>query len=218
MVDDDKKNSPIDPKSSEKVIAETLGKLSLEEREKSYEDVHGVSHPIPETPDFVQESLRDMQSKLEMIEPKEAYERAKIMSEEYVMNEAFRIGFLRAEVFDANGAAHRMVRHFEIKSELFGNDKLVEPILQTDLPEPVQRLLAAGSLQLLPSRDSLGRIVLTSIPACHESMMLGDYYVSFRHRIPTFHIDQTHNLNAFFVFLPHTGASPLVYVAMYSCR
>ena len=114
-----------------------------------------------------------------MIQPRIAYDKAKLMSEEYVMDEAFRISFLRAEEFDADKAALRMCRHFETKSNLFGDDKLVRTITQADLPDDARQFLQEGSIQLLGSRDSLGRIVLAVIPSILTSRYLGDSYVHF---------------------------------------
>jgi hypothetical protein len=37
-----------------KLVAKELGKLSLQEREKVFEDVHGVSSPVPESLELIE--------------------------------------------------------------------------------------------------------------------------------------------------------------------
>eukprot|EP00980_Cylindrotheca_fusiformis_P009966 scaffold2202_cov87-Cylindrotheca_fusiformis.AAC.2 len=153
--------------SCDQVIADELGKLSLREREKAYEDVHGISNPVEETPDLVESSLHDMEAELARIAKKPAYDIASQLSPTFVSDRKFRLGFLRAEMFDVHKAAVRMTKYFELKLELFGKDKLAKIIEWDDLESPTQKAVARGSLSILPSRDALGRAVIVSIPACH---------------------------------------------------
>jgi hypothetical protein len=153
--------------SPEKVIAEELGKLTLHERGKAYEDVHGISIPVVETPELVEEYLRGMELELSRIPNKPAFDLAILLSEPFVMDRKFRLGFLRAQAFDVRLAASRMARYFETKLELFGQEKLVKTIMLEDLDIETQKAVARGSLTILPTRDTLGRAVLVSLPAFH---------------------------------------------------
>jgi hypothetical protein len=153
--------------SAEKVIAEELGKLTLDEREKAYEDVHGISTPVVETPELVEEYLRGMELELSRIPNKPAFDLAILLSEPFVMDRKFRLGFLRAQAFDVRLAASRMARYFETKLELFGQEKLVKTIMLEDLDIETQKAVARGSLSILPTKDTLGRPVLVSLPAFH---------------------------------------------------
>jgi hypothetical protein len=153
--------------SAEKVIAEELGKLTLDEREKAYEDVHGISTPVVETPELVEEYLRGMEFELSRIPNKHAFDLAMLLSEPFVTDRKFRLGFLRAESFNVRKAAGRMARYFETKLELFGQEKLVKTIMLEDLDIETQKAVARGSLTILPTRDTLGRAVLVSLPAFH---------------------------------------------------
>jgi hypothetical protein len=153
--------------SAEKVIAEELGKLTLHEREKAYEDVHGISIPVVETPELVEAYLRGMELELSQIPNKPAFDLAMLLSEPFVTDRKFRLGFLRAESFDVRKAAVRMARYFETKLELFGKEKLVRTIILEDLDIATQEAVTRGSLTILPTKDTLGRAVLVTVPAFH---------------------------------------------------
>lgn len=105
---------------SDKLIAEELGKLSLEEREKVYEDVHGVSHLVEETPELIEESLELMEIEIHSIRQKDAYDQAKLLSNGFVTNRKFLLGFLRAESFNAKKAAARFTKYFKCKLKCLG--------------------------------------------------------------------------------------------------
>ncbi len=87
-----------------------------------------------EPDDLVEEALKDLDDEIKKIpsDQKRALEKAMQMSKDYISRN-FRLKFLRAEKFDAHLAAVRMALHFEEKLELFGEDKLVREIIQSDL-------------------------------------------------------------------------------------
>jgi hypothetical protein len=150
-----------------KVIADEMTKLSLQEREKAYEDIHGVSDIKLESPTLIADTLKDLNIELDLIKNKVAYDRAKELSENFVSDKKFRLGFLRAESFNASEAAARMVRYFEEKFELFGPGKLVKHIKLEDLNKEAVTALENGSLQVLTNRDSLGRAVVVALKEFH---------------------------------------------------
>eukprot|EP00985_Skeletonema_marinoi_P017738 scaffold9803_cov72-Skeletonema_marinoi.AAC.1 len=89
-----------------------------------------------EPDDLVGKALKDLDDEIEKLpsDQKGALVKAMQMSKDYVSSN-FRLKFLRAEKFDAHLAAERMALHFEEKLELFGEEKLVREIIQSDLDE-----------------------------------------------------------------------------------
>jgi hypothetical protein len=66
---------------------------------------------------------------------------------------------LRADDYDPYKAALRLVRHFESKLNLFGEELLCKDITQDDLDEETLKCLYSGWIQDLPVRDMAGRVV-----------------------------------------------------------
>lgn len=93
-----------------------------------------------------------------------AYLEALKQNETYVRNDAFRLGFLRAEEFDPQKAATRMVRFFEEKLALFPSDKLTKDIRMDDLDEGDLNYLKCGVFQLVPLKDRSGRHIIMTLP------------------------------------------------------
>lgn len=114
-----------------------------------------------EPDDLVEEALKDLVDEIEKIpsDQKRALEKAIQMSKDYVSRN-FRLKFLRAEKFDAHLAAVRMALHFEEKLELFGEDKLVREIIQSDLDEDDMASLSSGYIQVLNALDMGERKVI----------------------------------------------------------
>eukprot|EP00980_Cylindrotheca_fusiformis_P030810 scaffold25454_cov127-Cylindrotheca_fusiformis.AAC.1 len=152
----------MDKYSSEKLIAEELSKLTLQEREKAYEDVHGVSNLVEESPELIEKCLLELQCQLDLNENSFAYNLAKRLSEKYVSNQKLQLQFLRATLFDPKRAALRMVRYFDMKLELFGAENLAKTISFEDLGEDAMNAVRQGPIQVLPSRDNQGRVVMVS--------------------------------------------------------
>ena len=107
-----------------------------------------------EPDDMVEKALKDLDDEIVKLpfDQKRALEMAIKLSNEYV-GYNFRLKFLRAEKFDAHLAAVRMALHFEEKLELFGEEKLVREILQSDLDDDDMASLTSGYLQVLNSLD-----------------------------------------------------------------
>jgi hypothetical protein len=153
--------SEISPDQVDSLVAKQMASLSMEDREKVYYDVHGVSEEVKETPEMVTLSLLQLELELQnpQLQHKDAYEAAKSMNPTFVENPEFRLRFLRADSFDVPKAALRLARHFEIKLELFGIDKLARDIQQDDLDKETIDALYSGYSQTMPLRDRAGRLV-----------------------------------------------------------
>ena len=152
------------PNETDSLIAKQLASLSMRDREQVYYDLHGVTDEIKETPELIEESLNQLEVALDNIKEKIAYHTAKSRNNDYVMNRNFRLKFLRAERFDSKAAALRLVKHFEVKLELFGKEMLCKDIVQDDLDEATLKELYIGYHQILPSRDRAGRLVFVYFP------------------------------------------------------
>ena len=165
------------------LLAKELNKLTMEEREQVYYDVHGVANDIEETPEMIQQKLSELQAEIDQIALKTAYEKALAEKPDYVHDETFRLMFLRAESFQAGPAAERLVRFLETKLKLFGNKLLAKPIRIQDLEKKDdQAVLKCGMIQMLPLPDRAGRPVLvwTTMLRCGtEVNRVSIYYLLF---------------------------------------
>jgi hypothetical protein len=168
-MEEDKGIPPADDHASlthdaDALLAKELSSLTMEEREKSYYDIHGVSDVIDESPEFVAEKLAQMDEELAQIADKDACLQAASQNKDYVTSRQLGLKFLRAECFDPKLAAERLVRFFQEKLNLFGAEKLTKDIKLSDLDEDDIRCLNAGIGQILPLRDRAGRSILAWIP------------------------------------------------------
>eukprot|EP00980_Cylindrotheca_fusiformis_P022399 scaffold9277_cov130-Cylindrotheca_fusiformis.AAC.4 len=164
------------------ILAAEMEKLSLKEREKVYEDVHGVSNAVEETPELIAGCLEQLDREICSIKEKDAYNQAKCQSFTSVTNPQLRLAFLRYSLFDPKMAAWHLVQHFSNKLEMFGPEKLVKSrITLQDIGEAAKRVLEIGGIQMLPSRDSNGRAVVVYAPSVLEPAM--DAYDGL---VPTF--------------------------------
>jgi hypothetical protein len=149
-----------EPADMDKVLAQEVHNLSLEERNRVYEDVHGVAEPLEEDPKLVAQRLSEFDLKLSTIRNKPAYDFALQQSPEYVNDRKFHLMFLRSTELDANEAAQKFVNHFDFKMELFGREKLAQNITLGDLDEKGLKYLRSGEIQILPATDRIGRPIL----------------------------------------------------------
>ena len=155
-----------DPPSLDAVLANELNELSLEQREKVYYDVHGVSEALEETMECIRKSLQEIDTEISKIHPKAAYDRANEQTENpgYVNDPKFLLKFLRADNFNCKRAAERVVRFLDEKLRLFGPAKLAKELHINDMDEENRKCLESGVIQILPSRDRAGRAIATWMP------------------------------------------------------
>ena len=86
---------------------------------------------------------------------------------EYVNNRRFKVMFLRADRFNPQAAAKRILAHFEYKLELFGIDKLHLDLTMDDLSEEEREIYQRDeSFRFLPldTKDHAGRNILFDRP------------------------------------------------------
>ena len=161
-------DSAASTKLVDSVLAKEFNMLSVQERSKTYEELHGVNDCVEETPVFLHNSLRQLDEALMRIEDKPAYETAVLQNKAYVTNPTFRLMFLRADGFHPEKAATRMVAFFEGKLQYFGESLLTKRIQFSDLHDDIQACVKAGHMQLLPSRDRSDRPVFTYLNSCKD--------------------------------------------------
>jgi hypothetical protein len=145
------------------LLAKEFSKLSVQERSKTYEELHGVDECVEETPAFVESCLQKLDEEISKIRRKSAYELAQQQNKEYVTNPKFRIMFLRASGFHPEKAAHWLVDYFEGILKYFGESLLTKRIQYSDLDRDGQAYVKYGHSQMLPARDRSGRVVLAGI-------------------------------------------------------
>ncbi|CAB9517664.1 Transfer protein [Seminavis robusta] len=158
----------------DRLLADEIEKLSLEEKELNTFDLFGMAQETKD-PENMDELLKELELEIRKIPRRKAYEKAKYLNEEYVMDRDFRLKFLRSDDFDVQSSAQRIVQHFEVKLELFGDGPaLARNVLMSDLSEDDMKALKTGAWQLLPERDAAGRLVLVICPGFRDSSIAMD--------------------------------------------
>ena len=146
------------------LLALDLNKISTKEREEVYEDLHGVSSLVDESPELVASRLAELEPEIAKIRCRDAYIAATSKDSSYTSSRALRLKFLRSESFESKRAAARLVGFFEKKLEIFGPDSLARDLLISDLDDDDKICLQSGLLTLVPEKDMAGRAIMTWIP------------------------------------------------------
>jgi hypothetical protein len=137
-----------------------MNTLSIQEREHAYEDMHGVSAMVQETPELIAKTLFKMEQCLQKIHHKPAYDLAIDIEPDYVRDPKLGLMFLRADRFDPELAAKRLTRFMDTKLKIFGREKLCQwHIGLEDLDDDARFMVESGLCQVLPKRDSRGRVI-----------------------------------------------------------
>jgi hypothetical protein len=151
----------------DRALAQQMNALSVNEREQQYEQVHGVSRIIDESPAMVATALIDFHQLVMSISAKPWYDHALTLNRPYIEGTKFRLMFLRAEIFNVARAVTRMLLFLEKKSKFFGAHTLGRPLQLDDLDDEALKVLRSGDFQILPSRDRAGRPILFQVsPHC----------------------------------------------------
>jgi hypothetical protein len=164
----------------EKLWAKELYEMDAREREDIANEIHGVqsSRAIQETPEFISEGVQSLRDFIDQtIEAnldtgksfvpavtREAYKRflASELKEggnkvPYIHTQNFLLKFLRACHFDIENTGQRYFRYLDLIHDLFGDIAFKRPLMLMDLTSREMRYLKKGQMQLLPSRDRVGR-------------------------------------------------------------
>jgi hypothetical protein len=143
-------------------LAREMNELSVQEREKVFDDMHGVAETLEETQQLLTESLDGLDKALAKLPRtiRKAFDRAMFLRPELENGSSFKLQFLRAECFNIDLASKRMANFFTQKLKYFGEDKLVKNISLEDLQEREVDILKSGSFIKLPQRDPTGRPIV----------------------------------------------------------
>jgi hypothetical protein len=151
----------LDPKTVDLMLAQELHQLSFTDRLKAQEELHCIGTvAVEETPEMINSALKKLELEIQSIPLKPAYDEGLRVNGQYIHDREFRLRFLRAELFDAQKAAVRFIRHLEVLLELFGTVALMRPLRISDFGKKEMDLIKAGYVQFLPSRDRAGRLVM----------------------------------------------------------
>ena len=147
------------------MTAKELNAMSVQDREKLFEEVNGIPTTIREEPDFVNECLARLQEEIGRVKlDRSAYDLAFQMRPQLLKDRTFLLMFLRADCFDVGKAARRVIKHFDAKRLLFGESKLVKSITFDDLDGDDQETLLRGAWEVLRYKDQAGRRILFNLP------------------------------------------------------
>lgn len=144
-----------------------LRQLEPEEREMVWADLSGnkkiskfqAALQQEEDPELFSKFLEEINLELGNISDKQAFEMAQQESPSYTDCPFFRAMFLRAARFDVKAAATLIVRYFEDKRRLFGEESLGRDISLIDLNQDDRDTLASGCCQFLSEPDRGGRSI-----------------------------------------------------------
>ena len=157
-----------------------LNSLSTAERGQVWADMFGTSferngdtgskyevyeaNPDDET---IEASLEMLRTELSLLadntlpENRAAYEQALELSPDYVTNKQFQLSFLYADKFNVKAACKRLIGHFQVKRELFGESKLGRDITLDDLsPKELEIYRKGEFVRFLPTMDSANRPIV----------------------------------------------------------
>ena len=154
-------------------LAKEMNALSVEERERVYEDVHGVvssSSNKEESFEFIQKLVEEMDVHIQQQSKskRKAYERAIFFKPTIKKDLKLKLLWLRACEYDSEKAALRILKHFKDKLELFGEARLVKDITLSDLSEDDMEVFSRGFTLELPHKDQVGRPILTFDPTRYD--------------------------------------------------
>ena len=185
-------------KTAPQTIANALQSLPLEQREQVVRDLYGIEkeeakwtatiqhvHGYPvttpemeEDESFLDQKLVEMEQELTRIKTQNrwtlnlaALELAEQQNLEFTRGRLLRLKFLRCDRFHVAKAVRRMIRYFDWKLELYGQDAFAREITMNDLTKEDQVMLKKGYVQRLPVRDRAGRPIICS-------MLVGQTYDS----------------------------------------
>jgi hypothetical protein len=157
--------SHLDQDFAERVLSKEMEMMSMVEHEKIVFDIHGIARVGLDDPTDVELKLEQVDLGIQKIKRKPAYDRAKYWDITYVEDRSLRLLFLRCDHYRSNVAAQRIVRHFQIKQELFGDGLiLARDVVLSDLQPEDMRALESGFVQVLPTRDAAGRSIVSIAP------------------------------------------------------
>lgn len=153
--------TPEEVNQVEELLEREFGQMSLTEQDQILFDVHGIPQSLDDDPLSIEEALMMIGNEMKCLGNSNALGKAMYINPEYVNSRPFRLMFLRSERHDPKLAAKRMMMHFEMKRELFGDGEILgRNVVLEDLDGDDMECLQSGYVQILPERDVSGRVVI----------------------------------------------------------
>mmetsp|Transcript_9316 Transcript_9316/g.23169 ORF Transcript_9316/g.23169 Transcript_9316/m.23169 type:complete len:501 (+) Transcript_9316:122-1624(+) len=157
----------------EKLWAKELYELSRKERETINNELHGVllsdmyTNPEREWSEeqycFYFDAFQNEIDTNITFADKQSYLKGLELGSSYILSNDFRMGFIRTERYNIENATRRYCRCLDFLLEYFGKGALMRPLLMSDLTKKEAKFLREGYVQILPSRDRLGRRILAQL-------------------------------------------------------
>ena len=142
----------------EELLSQDLAELSVAEKRRLDEEVHGENLTVyNETEELVAQSIRDMDEEIRKIRLRSCYDRAKFLAPHIVNAQEFKLMFLRSVEFEPRKAAQLIVKYYDMKQKLWGEDRLSNRITLQDFDEDDMEAFQSGAFQVLPCPDIHGR-------------------------------------------------------------
>ena len=144
---------------SDSDIAKEMNALSVEERNEVYDDIHGC----PSTKDEIRLEIfklcKQMDTTISQMPAiqKKSYNKALLLCPTLKYDIVWKVMFLRADQYSPSKAARRLVKYYDMKHELWGDDLLVKRITLDDLTENDLHWNRIGFQNVLPIKDQAGR-------------------------------------------------------------
>lgn len=144
-------------------LARELNSLTVKERQAIEEDIHGVSSEIHETDELVTRAIAEMKDSLRHMPvstKRSAWDRAVYLRPSLETDQDHFLLFLRAPQFKPFEAAQLLIKYYEAKQEIWGDDLLIHRITFHDLSPKEQEIATSGLYRLFPApdhRDNAGR-------------------------------------------------------------
>eukprot|EP00980_Cylindrotheca_fusiformis_P012516 scaffold3074_cov108-Cylindrotheca_fusiformis.AAC.3 len=146
-------------KQAEALLASEMSKLSFEEMSKALNDVHCVGEATVETPELIHRALVEFGEEVRA-QSNSIYEIALQQNRKYVEGEAFRLKFLRCNMFEIKSSVSQMMKFLGYKAKFFGINKLGRDIFLSDLANEDRDLLKSGFFHVQQCKDRCGRNVV----------------------------------------------------------
>jgi hypothetical protein len=174
----------INPKDVDVLLTKELQQLSFQDRTTIQEEIHGVTTICPPKTYLQQvEALHQLQKELDALiynskhhttsslssslssAQRDAYLEAISSTQSYVHQTAFRLRFLRCELYNIPSAAIRLIKYIHLTKDTFGKEAITrpQPLQYSMLPSNVQDVFQMGHIQTLPYRDRSGRTVIITV-------------------------------------------------------
>ncbi|CAJ1937766.1 unnamed protein product [Cylindrotheca closterium] len=146
-------------KQTEAYLAAELNKLTVQERAKAMDDIHCVGEELNETPEMIEQSLREFDHLVQKMKTP-TYEMAVNQNKAFVEDPSFWLRFLRCNMHDVNRSVRQMMEFLKHKATYFGEDNVAREITLDDLNDADMSLLLSGLYHIQDGRDRKGRVVL----------------------------------------------------------